>query len=252
MKPKNIERFSNLTFEDFRRLANDDTLSPCEKIGFPNEYREGKETLIFADVVRKLPGLSLSGKTVLDIGPGCSGLAMMIVKLCRDNGHRFIAVDSVEMLRHLPSEPFITKTAGRFPNGCPDLLTTHQGKIDVILTYSVFHYVYAESNPFDFLDKSLALLAEGGQMLIGDIPNVSKRKRFFSSNAGIRFHQVYTQTAEVPVATHNCLEPGRIDDGVMMGIIHRCRLAGFDAYVLPQPDDLPMANRREDLLITRP
>src|SRR5665213_3236592 len=57
MKPENIERFKDLTFEDFRRLAKDDTLSSFEKIGFPNAYREGKETTIFADIVRKLPAL---------------------------------------------------------------------------------------------------------------------------------------------------------------------------------------------------
>src|SRR5665213_3236593 len=182
----------------------------------------------------------------------CSRLATMIVNLCRDQGHKLIAVDSPEMLRHLPCDPFISKIAGRFPDGCPELLASQHGKVDVILTYSVFHYVYAESNPFDFLDKSLALLAEGGQMLIGDIPSVSKRKRFFSSRAGVQFHQAYTQTDEVPAIIHNCLEPGKIDDAVMLGIIHHCRLAGFDAYILPQSDDLPMANRREDILVTRP
>ena len=251
-KSENIDRFSNLSFEDFRLLAKDDTLSPCEKIGFPNEYREGKESLIFDDIVSKVPVLLERGKTVLDIGPGCSGLAEMLVRLCRDNGHKLVAVDSPEMLQHLPNEPFITKIAGRFPDGCRDFIAANLGRFDVILTYSVFHYVYAEINPFDFLDMSMALLSEGGQMLIGDIPSASKRKRFFSSGAGIAFHQNFTQTTEVPKIAHNCLEPGKIDDAVLLGILQHCRLAGFDAYLLPQPVDLPMANRREDILVTRP
>jgi hypothetical protein len=35
-------------------------------------------------------------------------------------------------------------------------------------------------------------------------------------------------------------------------MLGRARAAGFDAYVLAQPEALPMANRREDLLIRRP
>jgi hypothetical protein len=32
----------------------------------------------------------------------------------------------------------------------------------------------------------------------------------------------------------------------------RARNQGFEAYLLPQGDGLPMANRREDILITKP
>jgi hypothetical protein len=45
------------------------------------------------------------------------------------------------------------------------------------------------------------------------------------------------------------VEAGKIDDAVIVSLLLRCRLAGFDAYVLPQGPDLPMANRREDVLI---
>ena len=41
------------------------------------------------------------------------------------------------------------------------------------------------------------------------------------------------------------------DDGVLMGLMHRYRQAGFEAYLLPQGRSLPMQNRREDLLIVR-
>ena len=34
--------------------------------------------------------------------------------------------------------------------------------------------------------------------------------------------------------------------------LQRARSAGFNSYVLPQADDLPMENRREDILIIRP
>ena len=105
---------------------------------------------------------------------------------------------------------------------------------------------------YDFVDACLSLLAPGGQLLIGDIPNVSKRKRFFASAAGVRCHQQYTGTDEVPAVMFNTLERSKIDDAVVLAILGRARAAGFDAYVLPQAAELPMANRREDVLIVRP
>jgi hypothetical protein len=131
-------------------------------------------------------------------------------------------------------------------------LEKFRGQIDAIICYSVLHYIFAESNLFDFLDQSLALLADGGQMLIGDIPNVSKRKRFFSSPAGIQFHQAFTGTAEIPKAEFNSIDQGKMDDSVLLSLLLRARNAGYDAYLLPQPADLPMANRREDLLLFKP
>jgi hypothetical protein len=155
------------------------------------------------------------------------------------------------MLSQLPSEPFVRKVAGFYPS-CEGLLQRYRRQIDVILTYSVVHYVFVESNLWDFLDTSLELLSDGGQMLIGDIPNVSKRKRFFSSAAGISFHQEFTGTKEIPEAKFNTVERHHIDDAVVLGLLARARNAGFDAYLLPQKQDLPMANRREDLLIRKP
>lgn len=252
MPSNDLSRFQDLTFDDFKRLARDESLSRYEKIGFPNSYREAKEELIFQDIRRKLTNLSQEKQTVMDIGPGCSGLADMLVDLCREKGHRLILVDSPEMLGHLPDEPFITKAPGRFPGEVAWLFSQYAGQINVLLSYSVLHYIFAEANVFDFVDRSLSLLAGGGEMLIGDIPNVSKRKRFFSSPDGIRFHQEFTKSDELPTVHFNTVEAGKLDDSVILSLLLRCRSAGLDAYVLPQPADLPMANRREDLLITKP
>jgi hypothetical protein len=48
------------------------------------------------------------------------------------------------------------------------------------------------------------------------------------------------------------VEAGRIDDAFLLAVVMRCRSAGFDAYLVPQSEDLPLANRREDILIARP
>jgi len=243
--------FANMSFEDFRRLAQDSTLSKYERIGFPDNYRAGRESAIFTDIRSKLSHLDANNCLVLDIGPGCSDLPIMLIDHCRVHGHQLHLIDSAEMLRLLPNCDFITKTAALYPN-CLGAIEVLRGKVDAILCYSVLQYILIDAGFFHFLDTSLSLLAPGGQMLIGDVPNISKRKRFFTSETGIRFHQEFMKTSECPEVEFNVIEHGQIDDSVVFSLLQRARTQGFDAYILPQTANLPMANRREDILIVRP
>ena len=246
------DRFEGMAFDGFRELAVADGLSRFERIGFPDAYRDGSEAAIFRDIGRKLTNLGRAGQTVFDIGCGCSDLPLLLADTCARNGHTLVLCDSAEMLAHLPDESFVRKAPGCFPRETVDLLQEFAGRADAILVYSVLQYVFVDLPLFTFLDACLALLAPGGQLLIGDVPNVSKRKRFFASAAGASHHRQYTGTDEVPDVAFNVVEPGRMDDAVVLSVVGRARAAGFDAYVVPQSPDLPMANRREDILITRP
>ena len=245
-------RFAELTFDDFRRLATDPSLSPYEKIGFPDSYREGYEPAIFADIEAKLPPLrERREQVVLDIGPGCSELPAMVRRRCEENEHTLLLVDSDEMLAHHPDGARVRKFSGRFPH-CAALFDEYAGRVDAIIAYSVLHYVFPNASVHAFLDEAIRLLAHGGHMLIGDVPNVSKRRRFFASPAGQQFHREFTGSDEPPDLAWGELEPGKIDDAVLMGLVARARDAGCDAYLVPQAPELPMANRREDLLVVRP
>ncbi|CAH2913838.1 MAG: FIG00453579: hypothetical protein [uncultured Paraburkholderia sp.] len=244
-------RFEHIGFDDFRRFARDESMSKYERIGFPDPYRQGHEAAIFADICAKLTNLNQDGRKVVDIGPGCSDLPKMLIDLCATKGHPLTLIDSEEMLNLLDDAPFIEKVDAMYPQ-CPDWIAGQAGKVDVILCYSVLHYVFVDVSFFRFLDASLSLLAPGGQMLIGDIPNISKRKRFFASETGARFHKDYMKTDDAPVVEFNNVEFDQIDDAVVMSLIQRARAQGFDAYVVPQAPALPMANRREDILIVRP
>lgn len=245
-------RFADLDFEGFKALARDPSLSPNERVGFPDSYRAGKEKIILRDIAGKLTNLRRKRQAVLDIGPGCSNLATSLIDLCRKREHRLVLVDSAEMLELLPSASILEKVVGRFPEECLPFIEAERGRFDAILVYSVVQYVFAEANVFSFLDRALELLTEGGQLLIGDIPNQSMRKRFFGSESGIRFHQRFTGRDERPLVEHNVLAPGHMDDAVVLSLILRARAAGFHAYLMPQASSLPMANRREDVLIVRP
>lgn len=249
--PADHERFGRLTFDDFRRLARDETLSEHERIGFPGAYRRGHEAAIAADIEAKLPALLEQGRTVVDIGPGASELPRLIERRCAAHGHRLIMVDSAEMLAHHPDAPHLTKVAARFPD-CEPLLAEQRGTVDAVLAYSVLHYAFADASVFAFLDAVLGLLAPGGAALIGDIPNASMRRRFLASAAGAQHHRAYSGRDEDPTVRFNEPDPGQIDDAVVIALASRARAAGFHAWIVAQAPHLPLANRREDLLIARP
>jgi hypothetical protein len=175
----------------------------------------------------------------------------LIIQYCREHEQPLVLIDSPEMLDQLPGGPGITKIPGFYPNVARDE-SARIGAVDVLICYSVLHYMYVDTNLFDVVDESCRLLANGGCALFGDIPNVSKRKRFFSSAARVRFHQEFMETSEKPVVEHNRVEAGKIDDAVTAGLMARAQVAGCDAYLLPQNASLPMYNRRDDLLIVKP
>ena len=245
------KKLAQLGFDDFRALASDASLNKYEKIGALESLRRDQEEGIFADILSRLPVLSERGRRVLDIGPGCSDLPRLLMERCAAMGNHLALVDSAEMLALLPDAAGVEKVSARFPD-CTEFCAANAGSFDAVLVYSVFQYVFMEANAWKFVDRAMALLAPGGRLLLGDIPNVSKRKRFLASEAGTRFHRTYMGTEDAPVVEFNRMEPDAIDDAVVMGILLRARAQGFDAYVLPQAPTLPMANRREDVLICRP
>jgi SAM-dependent methyltransferase len=197
-----------------------------------------------------LPRLSGAGARVLDIGCGCGEIARKLIAQAEARGHRLTLIDHQEMLDLLPPSKVVTAVAGRFPDDMP--APRQEGGFDVITAYSVLSCVVIDTNPFGFVDAALERLNPGGRLLIGDIPNFSKLRRFLSSSAGADYHRAYMRTDQAPQVPPFAPATDRIDDGLLLGLMLRARIAGFDAYLLPQPSDLAFANRREDLLIERP
>jgi hypothetical protein len=245
------EWFIPETYEDFKLLAANNNLSVYEKIGFPEEYRKDFELSIFKDITSKLSKIGMQNVRVMDIGPGVSDLPHLLIKMIEANNSEIFLIDSDEMLNQLPFNKCVTKIPGRFPEVLT-VSTSDIGKFDAILMYSVLQYVAFESSLLVCIDLVLDLLAPGGQMLIGDIPNLSMRNRFFRSENGIRFHQEFMKTSEKPAIDDFSYPKNSLDDSVIFSILHRARIRGFNAYCVPQSKSLPFANRREDILIERP
>ena len=239
-----------LSYDDFRKMAADPKLSPYEKTGFGDSYRKGRELDVFHDIIAALPILNEKGKTVIDIGPGCADVPRYMIEHCERQAHRLVLIDCAEMLALLPEAAHVEKSAGRFP--ADGLADKYRESADAVVIYSVLQTIYGNGCIFDFFDSALALLKPGGQLLIGDIPNVTMRKRTFSSEAGKKYHRAFTGKDEDPEVQFNQLEHDKIDDAVIFGLLLRARAAGFHSYVRAQAVNLPFANRREDIVIVRP
>jgi hypothetical protein len=224
-----MKRFDRLTFDSFKTLATDTSLLPCERIGFDKDFREGFEPAILDEIVNILD-LNAAGKLVIDIGPGCDTLAKLLIKRCGNRGHSLVLVDSAEMLSQLPDLDFIDKYPTIFPE--EKFVETYSNKADAVLIYSVIQHVMYDMNPFIFLDNAVLLLSPGGKLLLGDIPNISKRNRNSKYNQGSSFE--------------------KIDDSLIFSILQRYRTFGFETYLLKQSEHLPLNETREHVLIWRP
>lgn len=246
---RETERYARWTFDTFRTAAEDPTLSDNERIGFPDGFREGYGEIVWADMKARLPALNRSGSRVLDIGPGCGEPPRLLIANAEALGQSVVMIDHAEMLARLPDSPVLTKLAGRFPDclsGAPI-----EG-FDAIVMYSVLQTVFLEADPLAFVRAAMGLLKPAGALLAGDIPNASKLRRFMASPAGQEYHRAYMKTESGPDVPPFALSSDRIDDGVVISILTMAHGAGYDAYVLPQSPQLPMSNRREDVLIVRP
>jgi len=240
-------------YDAFRARARDDALSANQRAGFPDSYRAGRSDDILRDIAGKLRAFERPGAVLLDIGCGCSELTHALIDAAGARNQRLTLVDSAEMLEQLPSPGHVTKVVGRFPD-CGGAIEPALGAagFDAVLAYSVAQYVFLEANLVAFVDAATSLLSGTGAFLLGDLPNASMRNRFFASPSGRRHHAIHYPGRPEPTATFNAPQPGQIDDAVVFGLIARARAAGFHAFVLPQAPELPMANRREDILIRRP
>ncbi len=243
MSKKNKE----LTFEDFQKLAQQKNLKLPEKIGFPSSYREAYYDDILQDILSKLPFDTETKKVVLDIGCGCDVLTHKLINLCKQQKHTLLLNDSQEMLDNLPNDNYPKYIAGKFPLEHPTL-KRYKGKVDYILCYSVLFYVFANDNIYQFIHEAVDLLKSGGKMLIGDIPNIDKRNRFLQSEEGKKFLKNKRQLKGA--TAHENLNQ-KIDDTVIFSLMMRLRKFGCETYLLPQNPNLPMANRREDILIVK-
>ena len=235
-------------FEYYKKQATTAQLSDTERVGRYAKQQDD-EKHIFEDIVQKLPALTRDNSTIIDIGCGCSDPVKKLIANAEQYQQQLVLVDSEEMLARLPNLKNITKAPCQFPE--PNFIETYQGKADAVIVYSVFHCVYLQNDFITFADSLVKLIASGGSLLLADIPNSTRKKRFLSSEQGQRFHQQWSGDKSLPNVDWNQFESGSLDDSLVLMLMARYRQMGFETYLLPQKPNLPFSNTREDLLVTR-
>jgi cyclopropane fatty-acyl-phospholipid synthase-like methyltransferase len=197
-----------------------------------------------ADVAQKLA--LTPADTLLDIGCG-TGLTLFPLSALVASATGVDHPATVARLtRELPRSN-IRLVGGNFPN------VELSGRFSKILTYSVIQCLTDEEETFAFIDAALDLLEPEGRLLIGDMSNVDLRRRFHESEAGQRFQKEWERQAAAG-SPPPLPDPDRlvITDGFVMRLLARLRGRGLHAWALPQHEDLPFGNTREDLLVVKP
>jgi len=238
---------SSISFENFGKLASTQ-LSPTERAGRYRIQVEA-EKLVVADVISKL-GLN-DQDDLLDVGCGTGLLLLplsLIVRSATGIDHAAV-IDSLH--RSFPGASVAT-IPGSF------LEISIEAKFSAIVAYSVVHYLSSEDELFAFVEKAAGLLDFGGRLLIGDIPNVDRKRRFLQTQTGAEFGEAWKErtSASAPPSNQLALTPDpsmlEFGDELVVDLIARFRRQGFDTFVLPQSTSLPFGHTREDILVTRP
>jgi SAM-dependent methyltransferase len=241
---------SGLSFETFGDLGASG-LSDTEKAGRHRAQADDEKNIV-ADVIAKLD----LGPTddLLEIGCG-TGTLLIPLSFQVASATGIDHENMIAALRRRFTEPGLGTVAGNF------LDLDVNGDFSKILIYSVLHYMSDEDEVVAFLERAANLLRPGGRLLIGDIPNDDRKRRFAESERGQRFNAEWAARVEAQPSDKDAValfarigdDDRRVafNDGVVLRLIDYFRGRGLDAFVVPQPSNLPFCHTREDILIMR-
>jgi len=213
-------------------------------------FQRTDEQAIIDDVVEKL-GLGPDDR-LLEVGCGTGNLLRPLAKVVGEA----VGVDHADCLStlaRLGQPDNVRLIPGRWPAVVVD------GTFTSVLAYSVLHYLRDAEDAFAFIDASLGMLSPGGRALFGDLPNADARRRFDSTEYGRQFAEQWRARAAAEsteqdrrrdeiLGTAGSLTP-YLGDDFLATAFTRYRGQGYEAYVVPQPPELPFSFTREDLLI---
>ena len=218
-------------------------------------YKEQEKCI--PDIIKEITAkLNLCEKDVLlDIGCGTgiisSDLSKKVFKIFLNDNESIL--DAFKKKYQIPNAFFIS---GNFL----EINTKNLPAFDKILSYSVIHYLKNHKEISRFIEKAISILKPGGILMIGDIPNLSKKARFLSTKYGQEFSKKFSsnlknkEEIDEIFGVFNKAEKteNHINDSFLMEIIKKQRENGNESFILPQdPEKCAFGYTKEDLIIIK-
>jgi cyclopropane fatty-acyl-phospholipid synthase-like methyltransferase len=208
-------------------------------------FQKEDERRIIPDLFKKLD--IRSSDSLLEIGCGTGNL-LVPLSFCVD---RAVGIDNQAAIKKLLNKDSTGSVEGVVGN----FLTydaSHLGKFKKILIYGVLHCLANEKEVYHFVDKALALLDQGGMLVIGDIPNTSLKDSFIKSETGKEFSKQWQRRMESDATKdfESSVTPYIFDDENIFNMMGHIKKQGYKAYLLPQSPDLPFGHTREDIVVS--
>ena len=226
------------------------TISQSAKAGRNGLASDGAvEKMILEDIWNKIS--QKDNQDILDLGSGCGPLANLIMERCISSSHSLTMMDQgpviAEIVKFNQYSSQVNLVRGIFPY--ESILLGGQ-KFDSIILYGVIHYA---TDPTNFVYSLIEFLKPGGHLLIADIPNSDKKRRFLSTDHGMQIDKEY-RSAFKPNNVITGIEstpPIELNDGFVTTLLGLIRAKDCESFLLPQPIGLPFCFTRDDVLVVK-
>ncbi|MBD1162859.1 methyltransferase domain-containing protein [Pelagibacterales bacterium SAG-MED12] len=207
---------------------------------------KNSEKKIFIDIKNKL---ELKGNdNLIDIGCGAGPVCDYIVKYAKKNKINLTLNDIPEVIKFLKKKYKKNKNIKYLPGEFQKQKI--KKKFNKVLCYSV---IQSTNNPKIFFNKILNIVNNQSLILIGDIPNTSKKKRFLTSKFGQKFEEKRIKKKINNI--NNYLKKNKqnnlINDELIKEFLIKSKKKGFNFFIFRQNNKLPFSYTREDILIEK-
>lgn len=252
--PASDSLMGRIAFENFGLAAervDNDTVVASRYL-----HQAEEEKNIVPDIVRKLE--IRPSDQCLEIGCGTGNILVPLSSRVRS----IAGIDHAKCLETLGRRVAGKNNIELIPGNFLDIKI--EKGFDKIIVYSVLQYLKDENETFSFINKAILLLNPGGRLLLGDIPNVSKEKRFIGTKKGSAYQVEWERKraesrktamiesiGDVLVGAVKDTEYVVLDDDWVLAVLAQARKKDLDSYVFPQPENLPFGYFREDIIIEK-
>jgi len=213
------------------------------------KFQKKEEKKIIIEIIKILE-LNKKDK-ILDIGCGTGDIAIPLSRKVKS----VTAVDFPKIIRHLKKRADRKKIKNIKFTPSNILNLKIKKKFDKVLAYSLVHYMKNNDQLKKFLKNLLRLTSSNGIILIGEIPNISMKKRFLKSKTGKKINKKFNLNLNKLKKKYSSFQYKekfiQIYDKEIKFMINYCNKFGADAYILPIKRGLPFSHTRINILIKK-